>query len=116
MTITAPVAPVPGLKASDAPVVTVKVALALFVPSLTVTVFDPVDPEGTVYVAAPNLPSAPVVVLPPRVTALPLKVAVTVLPAANPEPLIVSVLPTGPWVGESVMIVAVTLTLLLWAL
>src|SRR3989442_11435457 len=110
MWITAPLGPVVGLKASDAPLVTLKVPLALLVPSLTVTVFDPVDADGTVYVAAPNLPSAPVVVLPASVTAVPLKVAVTVLPAANPEPLIVSVFPTGPCVGERV-ILGVTLTL-----
>jgi hypothetical protein len=46
---------------------------------------------------------AEVVVVPPKVTAVPLKVAETVDPAANPVPVMVSVLPAAPVLGVKVI-------------
>ncbi len=48
MTTNVPLGPLVGLRETDAPLATVKAPLALLVPSLTVTVFEPLAPEGTV--------------------------------------------------------------------
>jgi hypothetical protein len=85
-------------------VVTVKVADAVFeLASVAVTVWAPAVEEGTTKVAE-KAPKADVVtVVGEVVCATPLNFIVMVEVAAKPAPVTVTVVPTGPWVGDRVI-------------
>ena len=83
---------------------TMKVAeAALELASVIVTVLAPPVEAGTVKVAPVNEPVLPVLVVPPRLTATPLKVAVIALALPKPVPDTVTVEPTLPLVGLRVI-------------
>jgi hypothetical protein len=83
--------------------VTVNVADGVLVPSLATTVWEPAVEAGTVNVQPDRLPDVFVVHVPPSVSAVPSYVAVIGRLAPNPEPDIVTVVPTGPDVGDNVI-------------
>jgi hypothetical protein len=97
-----PTLPLVGLRVMAE--VTVNVAESvLALASVIVTVLAPVVEAGTVNVALVNEPVLLVLVVPLRVTGTPSKVAVIVLEPAKPVPDTVTVEPTFPLVGLSVM-------------
>ena len=117
MTVTeVPTAPEVGLR-TIAGVVTVKVAKAVSPVTVAtslpdaVTVWPPADSEGTTKVHE-KAPAAEVVwavhvwveIVPPAIVIDP-----TVVLAEKPDPVTVTVTPTGPWVGDSEIVGVVTL-------
>jgi hypothetical protein len=84
---------------------TVKVAEPVIVPSVADTVWLPADtPEGTAKVAALNTPDATVVIVAGLVVTVVLSnFTVIVLLEPKPEPVIVTVVPMIPEVGDSVI-------------
>lgn len=97
-----PTSPRVGLRAIDEPIV--KAADAAFeLASVITTVFTPAVEVGTVKVAPVNDPVAPVLVVPLRVTAAVLKVAVIDLEPPNPVPETATVEPALPVVGFRVI-------------
>ncbi len=99
-----PTAPVLGDRVI-AGVVTVKVADAVFeLASVALTVLAPAVEEGTTKVAVKAPKADEVTVAGTVVTVAPLKAIVMMEEGAKLEPVTVTVVPTGPWVGDRVIV------------